>query len=91
MRIASSHRDSSMTQKLLHRDQIDACPNETGGKGVAQVVEPDVFYARKSNPCPETFLQVRNSGSNLAIAGEDQFRVPCLGKAIGNWNFCIAG
>jgi CRP-like cAMP-binding protein len=36
MRIASRHRDSSMTQKLLHRDQIDPCLHKSRSKGVAQ-------------------------------------------------------
>lgn len=42
MRIAGSHRNSSMPQQVLHSDDIDACLYKTRSKRMSQVMEVQV-------------------------------------------------
>jgi hypothetical protein len=56
---------------MLHRNDVNACLDESCGKAVAQVMEPDLREISDFHSPLEAFLQVKQSAVLFSVAWEN--------------------
>ena len=57
---------------MLHRNDVNACLDESCGKSVAQIMEPDIsLEVGEFHSSLEAFLQVKQSAVLFSIAWEN--------------------